>query len=275
MVARAFPERATRWLHDPVFIVGCGRSGTTLLRHVLDLHPHIAAFPTEADPLWHPRVLPWPSSKEPVPPIWADPIAFTQISLAGWPPEHGRRLRAVFGAYQRMAGGTVFVLKNIKLNFMLPRVHEAFPDARFIHMVRDGRAVAPAYARKMRAWIEFAPERFRRDGFDLPLDALLERFARYWTMIVQTLDADAAALGLAGTTAWREVRYEAFAADPQASLHTLAEWLGVEPSLFGRAPLPPIRSTNPQIIDRLNAVERERLDAIMAPALRAKGYLRA
>jgi hypothetical protein len=31
--------------HPPVFIIGCHRSGTTLLRYVLDAHPHIACPP--------------------------------------------------------------------------------------------------------------------------------------------------------------------------------------------------------------------------------------
>jgi len=97
-------------------------------------------------------------------------------------------------------------------------------------MLRDGRAVAPAYARKMRATIRFAPRRFRREGYDLPPDVLLERFARYWTLIVLTLDADAAALGLAGTPAWCEVRYEEFTADPAGTLGRLAAWLGVDPA---------------------------------------------
>lgn len=273
VLARAVPDRAGGWLHHPVFIVGCGRSGTTLLRQTLASHPQIAAFPTEADALWHPRLLPWPTSEEPAPPIWDDPVRFTQLSLALWPPDQGLRLRAVFGAYQRMAGGAVFVQKNIKLNFMLGHVRALFPDARFIHMLRDGRAVAPAYARKMRATIRFAPRRFRREGYDLPPDVLLERFARYWTLIVLTLDADAAALGLAGTPAWCEVRYEEFTADPAGTLGRLAAWLGVDPGYFGHARLPDIRSTNRQIIDRLSAEQRAQVERVLAPALLAKGYL--
>ena len=31
-----------QWLQSPFFIVGCGRSGTTLLRTMLNHHPNVA-----------------------------------------------------------------------------------------------------------------------------------------------------------------------------------------------------------------------------------------
>ncbi|HEV8352581.1 MAG TPA: sulfotransferase [bacterium] len=274
-VARAIPARAARWLRHPVFIIGCGRSGTTLLRNHLGAHPQVAAFPSEADALWHPGLLPWSYSRRPAPPIWADPIRFTELSIAGWPSGQNVTLRAVFGAFQRIARGTVFLQKNIKLNFMLARVASVFPEARFIHMVRDGRAAAVAYARKMRATIDFAPERFRLEGYDLPLETLMEYFARYWSQIVLTLDRDAAALGLAGTAAWREVRYEAFCADPAAAMGDLAGWLGLDPAPFRTLDLSRIQNTNAQIIGRVPAEQRAALEALMAPALIAKGYVSA
>jgi hypothetical protein len=154
-------------------------------------------------------------------------------------------------------------------------VASVFPEARFIHMVRDGRAAAVAYARKMRATIDFAPERFRLEGYDLPLETLMEYFARYWSQIVLTLDRDAAALGLAGTAAWREVRYEAFCADPAAAMGDLAGWLGLDPAPFRTLDLSRIQNTNAQIIGRVPAEQRAALEALMAPALIAKGYLSA
>lgn len=53
------PRRAIRILsldRAPVFVAGCGRSGTTLLLAILAAHPRIAAIPVETDAFLHPRV---------------------------------------------------------------------------------------------------------------------------------------------------------------------------------------------------------------------------
>ena len=55
-LGRTFPRRFAPMLHDPVFFIGSGRSGTNLLASFLRSHPEISVFPGEANDLWHPAL---------------------------------------------------------------------------------------------------------------------------------------------------------------------------------------------------------------------------
>ena len=57
-------------------------------------------------------------------------------------PDAADRLRTAFARVQASAGGDCLVSKRIANNRRIPVLVEAFPDARFVNLVRDGRAVA-------------------------------------------------------------------------------------------------------------------------------------
>ena len=77
------------------------------------------------------------------PPIWAESgQAFARASLDSRSAADDQRLRAAFGAYQRLTRGRYLVNKSIMITFMVEYVLDVFPDARFIHLLRDGRSVA-------------------------------------------------------------------------------------------------------------------------------------
>jgi hypothetical protein len=101
-VVEVAPRYFAGKLHAPFFIIGLARSGTSLLLHSLACHEDLAAYPGEANRLWHPQTYPWRHSKhrDDVPPIWHDPKAFTEHTLRLRPDGHALRLRATFGAYQ-------------------------------------------------------------------------------------------------------------------------------------------------------------------------------
>ena len=82
-LARPAPGYFARKLRNPVFIIGSGRSGTTLLINTLAVHDDIATYSGEANDLWHPQTYPWRDSKHRdfLPPIWVDPEDFTRLSL--------------------------------------------------------------------------------------------------------------------------------------------------------------------------------------------------
>ena len=148
ILARAFPAHMAAELHDPIFFIGAGRSGTNLLTDLLRSHPDLSVFPDEANDLWHPRLYPWSDARLDVPPIWADGQAFTRASLDSRSAADDQRLRAAFGAYQRLTRGRYLVNKSIMITFMVEYVLDVFPDARFIHLLRDGRSVALSFAQK-------------------------------------------------------------------------------------------------------------------------------
>jgi len=107
----------------PVFIVGCGRSGTTLLLSILSAHPHIFALPHESTAFanWH--IPEGESGKKPFPKRldrFYRHLLFSNI------PEQAHR-------FCEKTPNNVRVLEHI-LDFFNG-------DARIIHLIRDGRDV--------------------------------------------------------------------------------------------------------------------------------------
>jgi len=77
----------------PGFIIGCARSGTSVLRRALGRQSGIVAFPGEANDWWHPNDYPWVEKGSTLPPLWVNPRSFTNGSLSSWPKNHAARLK--------------------------------------------------------------------------------------------------------------------------------------------------------------------------------------
>jgi hypothetical protein len=137
------------------FIVGMNRSGTTLLRMMLDAHPELTIPPethfvpeviktfkrtdktTPADVLGAMK-----SARE-----WGD-FDFTDIEMLGLLQDRGRKLnagealRAFYEAYAAREAKPRWGEKTPNYVGKMQQIQRALPEARFIHVVRDGRDVA-------------------------------------------------------------------------------------------------------------------------------------
>jgi hypothetical protein len=200
-----------------VFVVGTGRSGTATLAHLLSaapgcrvVHEHEPKLLSElrdflAGRLSHPEM--------------ADLLCRTRSTAA-------------------IGGGRLSGEANQRLSLVLPALAEAFPAARLVWVVRDGRAaVASMYHRKwyhpreaaerpaaVRPW---AVHRLQGDEVgDLSPSAWarLDAFGRccwYWAHVMQVVARDAARTGLPTLV----LRIE----DLEARRHELAAFLGLSP----------------------------------------------
>ena len=143
-----------------------------------------------------------------------------------------RRLRAFFLDRPRPAGAT-----TVHKFTGWPRaalLHRAFPSARYVHIVRDGRAVVNSWL-QMPWWRgHLGPEGWHFGP--LPPEYEIE-WAEYdrslvvlaglaWKML---LDAHEVAEKLVGPDAWLTIRYEDFAADPRATMARPIEFLDLRP----------------------------------------------
>lgn len=137
-------------------IVGAGRSGTTLLRLMLDAHPDLA-IPAET------AFLPPISGLVRLQAAEDDrrrAVFETMTGFPTWPdlatrPEDlwtalldvrpftvGDGVRAFYGLYARQHGKTRAGDKTPDYGVNLPAVQAVLPEARFVHLIRDGRDVA-------------------------------------------------------------------------------------------------------------------------------------
>ena len=149
-LARRLPGWAGRQLRNPVFLIGVARSGTTVLADLLGAHPQIANW-SELNQLWDPRGYPWDASNGARPPDWVEPLEFVRRWWADTPPEYRRAVRGALGAYQFFSRKPVLLNKSPMHTFRVPQILEMIPEARFVYLVRDGRAVAYSYAGKISA----------------------------------------------------------------------------------------------------------------------------
>jgi Sulfotransferase family len=196
------------------FIVGSARSGTTLLRILLNAHPDVAVPPESrfVTELWrgqnevdvdqflaelrdHSRFK-----------VWDLPIQEVRDELIGSPVPYAAAVEAAFRAYAKHRGKSVYGDKTPRYVENIPLLAELWPDAKFIHQIRDGRNVALSYAD-----VPFGPKD-------------VAGAARLWKSRVSA--GMKAGRDLAGR--YMEIRYEDFIEDFESSTKLITDFLGIE-----------------------------------------------
>lgn len=119
----------------PIIIGGCGRSGTTLMRVMLDSHRHICCGP-ETGLFFHERV----SHGQLVERFG---ISSQEIRhLARGAGSRAEFIEKFFNEYSKSQSKRRWAEKTPRNVEHLEYIFRVFPNARFIHMIRDGRDVA-------------------------------------------------------------------------------------------------------------------------------------
>lgn len=208
----------------PIIVVGCPRSGTTLLQVMLHAHPRIAIPPENRFVLpvyqnrWQFGDLRDPDNRRRLAKriVKGKKSRFRDFGLnekeviediVAAPPTLGSAFAAVFQAYARQFGKPRWGDKRPAYTLYLDVIRELFPDAQFVNIVRDGRDCVASL--KEMSW-------YRHDFvYAVTTWALSVDVARH---AVRELPADS----------FHELRYEDLVADPEGELRSLCEFLGEE-----------------------------------------------
>jgi hypothetical protein len=126
----------------PVFIIGCGRSGTTILGKTLSQHPEIKYLNERRD-LWHQS---YPEFN-----IWKKSINNPQLfaNRRNIIPKKNSLIRKLFFREQVLGNAKIVVEKLPINNFRLDFLQASFPEAKFIYLTRNGLEVSSSIERRI------------------------------------------------------------------------------------------------------------------------------
>ena len=178
----------------PIFVVGCQRSGTTLLRLMLDSHPNISCGPET-------RFL-------------GDLAAVTgdnwdRMRHYGFPKEYwhtkfAEMFASIQSDYAASRGKTRWADKTPRYAMSLQFIDDLFPTSQIVHVIRDGRDVVASH-RDRWGWVAAAKA--------------VEKWPRY----VQAARAVGTKLP---PDRYLEIRYEDLVGETEKTLRGLLDWLG-------------------------------------------------
>jgi hypothetical protein len=195
------------------FVVGVNRSGTTLLRMMLDAHPELT-IPPETH--FVPELIEAAEGRDPTPESllatitrqreWGD-FGLTEEELlerfrAIEPLNAGDALRAFYSAYAERVGKPRWGEKTPIYVKSMRKIERALPEARFVHVIRDGRDVALSI--RDRAVKEH------------PIDRIAERWVRRITRAREQAKR---------LNHYEEVRYESLILETRPTLERVCEHL--------------------------------------------------
>lgn len=119
-------------VEKPIFILGIGRSGTTILGKVLSVHPHVT-FLNEPKALWH-AVFP----EEDLIGSYSRGPAHYRLEAEDVTPEVQRAAHRLYGYCLALTRSRRILDKYPEMIFRVPFLRAVFPDAKFILLVRNG-----------------------------------------------------------------------------------------------------------------------------------------
>ena len=204
------------------FIVGSGRSGTTLLRLMLEQHPALAIPPESyfpismrrrgsryvlaagfdldayaTDLLTNVRFRDWNLSE------WTVRSALHGVESIDW----GEAIRRTFALYAEKEGKPRYGDKTPWFIMRISELAEMFPESRFVHLIRDGRDVALSI-REM-SW---GPSR-------------MPALAEFWAKRIRIGRTEGSRLG---PERYLELRYEDLVEDPKRELGRVCAFLDLD-----------------------------------------------
>lgn len=220
----------------PIFIVGCARSGTTLLQSILSSHPRIA-IPPEEDFIM--RLYPSYCQGKPATHTLStyeieailnnlyniekafrhwnlDSEALKKRITQGSPATYAETMAEIYTAFaEQFPGKTRWGCKTTYYALHIDRLAKLFPEAQFIHIIRDGRNA-------------FLSMRDRRRQGEKHLTSSVIKGAWIWRRLVSAAKATGTIIN---NEFYHEVGYEDLVTEPERTIKKLCLFLHEEEAI--------------------------------------------
>ena len=282
----------------PVFLLGSGRSGTTPLYHLMAVHPEVCWFSNLSNRLpwlpWAPlahrladtalfgpgmkqHILRRRGGKKRLAPVEAE-IIYDRAGLlhdrrtteADFDPRVAENLRQAVANHVRYSGKRRFLSKQTANNQRYRLLNRIFPDALFVHLIRDGRAVANSI--RGQGWLDVMSLWWLEDKASNHIADYtdpIELCGMHWQRNLDELLAGRELLG----ERYLEIRYEDMIHDVHGTVGQVLEFadLTASPEYFALLP-----EQLPDMNDKWRADLSDEqiglLHGVIGPRLEALGY---
>jgi hypothetical protein len=290
-------------VNKPIFIVGSGRSGTTLLYNIVAGHENVAWFsnytnrfsqnawlasfnylyknvktsntflkknyfprPSEGYNLWdyfHP--INDDRDLGASPPFTEEDVKYADIS----------KMKNTIKQHLHYSGTTRFLNKNTRNTRRLRYLYDIFPDGYFIHIIRDGRAVVNSIT-NIGWWMDL--ELWYEDGGKSVPQLIsegkdeLELAARGWKLEVLRAIEDSKKIS---DDQYIEIRYEDLTQNPTPLIKKILSFVELEytPKMETFLNSFKIKNMNYKYKESINEKDLEKIENIIKPLLIKLNYL--
>ena len=286
---------------DPIIVVGAGRTGTTVFHRMLSEHPHLAWLPGRICAKFPERLelsrllmegLDYPVAGEllrrRLQPGECYP--FWEHHCKGFSAPYRDLVAAdVTNRTKKHIPRTMAKILTEKRNRLLlkitgwPRIgflSEVFEDARFIHVMRDGRAVANSMLNVSFwqgwkgtwdwGWGELSPA--QKQEWNDHDQSFVVLAAIQWKILMDAMDK---AKNTISSESFLEIRYEDLCSDPVGQLQKVTQFCELEWSADFQRRLGEyqLENANDKFKDDLTAKQQSELEEVLGDYLRRYGYL--
>lgn len=241
-----------------IYVGGVARSGTTYVKNVLDAHSNISCgHELKLEPLMASMRKLW----------WTKEMS-AQLLSAGITENKLDDSFSVFAAVyvllNRRDNKGRIASKTPHLVTEFATFHRWFPQAKFVHVLRDCRAVSASLLQQK--WIDLTDAKsglvwYCRDAVGA---------SRYWRHILETSQREEA---LIPKSQYHTIKYEDLVANPEATLRNMFDFLGEpwEPDVLSKNPV------HAESVDRwrtlLNEEQLHTIQAMSGDLMASLGYV--
>jgi len=285
----------------PIFIIGTGRCGTTLMFNLLHVHPELGWPSQHMVQRFYDRYDRWQGR-------------LSRLPIIGRFAQHRKRHRSFHEPYdlwRQFDPGFNRPCRDLRAedvtsttrNGMLSAVEEQlidmdkkrfitkytgwsriqyvdniFPDALYLHVIRDGRAVAASLLTQswwhgwqgpnQWRWGALSPE--HKTIWQSSEQSFFVLAGLQWKILMENIREAGMTIG----NRYREVRYEDIIANPESVFSSLLEWgdLVSDPFFLSHIRNAVYHNANEKWRTQIHQSEIERFETLLAPALAMFGY---